>query len=665
MHFEPDRFEVRPRTSDKAVVDEVMERRIYLKNFILSYVKPNALIIDIGAHIGSFTIQSCLLLCPRLVVAIEPENGSFNYLRRNIAKAKIDHLVKPMHIALWSSRTEGSLYCEPSIPSCNSLIPSWHNWLLKLKMADTEAPIIQKVRTDTLDNTLKSLGLAEAAIDILKIDVEGAEQEVLKGAVAALRRCRIVVGELHEAFLPEYELRSMLKNFKVFVGEPITSLGLRYFWGIKSSILRSEGETRKFHRLARAADAQESRWRAEQLENKIDSLYQQLFAIQDSLSWKLSAPLRTLLKPVVSAARKSSSLDIHISSNPLVRLLDPSVRRIFTQIIEERLNNDLLSYYFRLGERVDAYAIKNQRVGRKDLAARIVEFLAGLVNRTPIDSAKAFWKEFSFNSVGTAGVPVELSSIERAYSAIYQKTTGVTMISDLLKSANLRNGVIVDVGCWDNELNLAILDHADRVGLTIDHAIGTDVVQMPVTTNDRRLEFRAQSSQNMLPVQSDYADLVISKWSLHHITQTVTDSIISEIGRVLRPGGKAVIIEALAGSYDDLHNGFQRETKDKTVWPEGPWNEVRKNLTEEYLRLQLDQQKAVLALEDFYGHWLEGRRIETPLHFTYMTHLEANRIFGDVGLREMVKLRRGFGYAPIIHKGPPSIRLVYSKPSAA
>src|SRR5208282_4557876 len=127
------------------------------------------------------------------------------------------------------------------------------------------------------------------------------------------------------------------------------------------------------------------------------------------------------------------------------------------QIIEERLNNEFLSTYYRLGQRVDSYVIRNQRVSRKRLVSQIVNFLTAMLNNSPTVVARTFWREFGFKGEGNAaGVPTEIDPIETAYSKISQNVMGVVMIEDLLKQSNLSNGRIVDVGCGINKLNMGI-----------------------------------------------------------------------------------------------------------------------------------------------------------------------------------------------------------------
>lgn len=293
--FGSDRFETRSGTSDRAILEEVVERRTYLKSFILPFIKRNGIIIDIGAHIGSFTIQSCALLKPRVVIAIEPDRSSYGYLVRNITKAKLGHLVHPIEMAIWNSSTETNLCCRRRDPATSSIIPSWRQLVDKIQSRTvSDVSEIYRIRADTLDNVLRMLRLGNAKIELIKIDVEGSEEQVLEGSVHALRRCNIIVGELHEALLPEDKFRELMKNFFVVIGEPFTSARVHSFWAVKKTLFRNRATLEEFRRAAHVADIQDAIWKAEQQEDAMLSLRMQVDAIRSSFSWKMTAPIRWL-----------------------------------------------------------------------------------------------------------------------------------------------------------------------------------------------------------------------------------------------------------------------------------------------------------------------------------------------------------------------------------
>ena len=74
---------------------------------------------------------------------------------------------------------------------------------------------------------------------------------------------------------------------------------------------------------------------------------------------------------------------------------------------------------------------------------------------------------------------------------------------------------------------------------------------------------------------------------------------------VLKPGGRLAVIEALMGSDSEHYQGLIDETGNSETWPDGDWKLERLELTREYLTLSESQQRDVLALEDYYGHWVD------------------------------------------------------------
>jgi ubiquinone/menaquinone biosynthesis C-methylase UbiE len=472
------------------------------------------------------------------------------------------------------------------------------------------------------------------------------------------------IGKVHETPLGvKRQLPAIAENAIIHLAPPARTQAKIFRW-------RSLGDqywAEVFENVRTSIPLQNTIWR---LEKENMNLTKQLDATRRSVSWRISAPVRWIGSILVAepklkfqAIRENKQI-AYIQSNPLGALHNPKVRDVFRQIIEERLNNNLLSSYYKLGESVDSYNILGHTVSREELAGKIVDFLTILPKNDPIDAARAFWNEFSFSEESNAGVPIELVSIESAYRRICQKATGVVMIQDLLTQPNLPNGTIVDVGCSSNELNMTILTQADRNEIKIEKAIGTDIVDTTMASNDPRVAFLRQPSPKTLPLETECADLAILKWTLHHMTVDEVTSIAREINRVLKQSGKAVLIEALVGQDMELYHEFLAECKQKDTWPEGPWQKLRRNITKRYFRLSLDEQKAVLALEDYYGHWLESMRTDMPLPFTYLTHDEIDHQFEVTGMNESPQLRRVFGFAPIIHQGPPSIRLVYEKQTA-
>jgi FkbM family methyltransferase len=131
-------------------------------------------VIDIGAHIGRYTITSSKQVGNTgKVVAIEADPDNFQLLKRNIALNNLTNVL-PLNYAVFSTRTRMKLYEQSASAKYNSLMLT--------RAAKTKNYV--EVEADTLDSILK---LNEVnRVNWIKIDVEGAEFEVLKGSTITL-----------------------------------------------------------------------------------------------------------------------------------------------------------------------------------------------------------------------------------------------------------------------------------------------------------------------------------------------------------------------------------------------------------------------------------------------------------------------------------------------
>lgn len=119
-----------------------------------------------------------------MVVAIEPEPENFEVLKKNIALNELKNVIA-LNLACASKLGKVRLYLSPG--------PGWHSIVNKTSRS------IQ-VTGRTLDDILAEIRVFK--IDLLKIDVEGAEAHVLLGARRTLRntkKIRIIFEALDEA----------------------------------------------------------------------------------------------------------------------------------------------------------------------------------------------------------------------------------------------------------------------------------------------------------------------------------------------------------------------------------------------------------------------------------------------------------------------------------
>ncbi|HEX6253144.1 MAG TPA: FkbM family methyltransferase, partial [Nitrososphaera sp.] len=136
--------------------------------------KEGDTVIDIGAHIGRYTITSSKQVGNTgKVVAIEADPDNFQLLKRNIALNNLTNVL-PLNYAVFSTRTRMKLYEQSASAKYNSLMLA--------RAAKTKNYV--EVEADTLDSILKLNRVNQ--VNWIKIDVEGAEFEVLKGSTKTL-----------------------------------------------------------------------------------------------------------------------------------------------------------------------------------------------------------------------------------------------------------------------------------------------------------------------------------------------------------------------------------------------------------------------------------------------------------------------------------------------
>jgi FkbM family methyltransferase len=135
--------------------------------------KDGDIVVDIGAHIGRYTIINSKRVGENgKVIAIEAHPDNFEILNRNIKLNKLTNVI-PLNYAVYSKQTKLKLY----LPDEESGFSIYNT--IMVNRAKTGEKFIE-VNANTLDYLLQQNGIRDA--NWIKIDVEGAEFEVLKGA---------------------------------------------------------------------------------------------------------------------------------------------------------------------------------------------------------------------------------------------------------------------------------------------------------------------------------------------------------------------------------------------------------------------------------------------------------------------------------------------------
>jgi len=135
--------------------------------------KPGMSILDAGAYLGFYTIYAALMLRYRgLIIAVEPNPYARRYLYENLELNQVENLVQVDPRAISSKNSVRTLYVSPYW-ALSSLYPEY---LALLGYENSEIEVV-KIVTVTLRELLQDHDVE--AVNMAKIDVEGAEQEVL------------------------------------------------------------------------------------------------------------------------------------------------------------------------------------------------------------------------------------------------------------------------------------------------------------------------------------------------------------------------------------------------------------------------------------------------------------------------------------------------------
>jgi FkbM family methyltransferase len=175
------RISLRGNTTDIACF-----QKVFLGNeYRLPYELSPRLIIDAGANVGMATLYFAARYPNATVVAIEPELGNFRMLQQNCAGLENAVLVQA---ALWPDN--GKLKLNSSNES----------WAFSVSEIDSSAASIE-VSAVTIDDLLRRFNATK--IDLLKLDIEGAELELFSRAAANwIDRVEHIAIELHDRLRP-------------------------------------------------------------------------------------------------------------------------------------------------------------------------------------------------------------------------------------------------------------------------------------------------------------------------------------------------------------------------------------------------------------------------------------------------------------------------------
>ena len=189
---------------------------------VRNLLREGDFVIDIGANFGWYSLLMAEIVGDNgIVIALEPEQENFEILRKNVLLQKKPHIIKTLNMAAHSSDDESVLIKSPENKGDHRVF-----------MGDNDADEdvydegnwdTQKIKTIKLDSLIKQLPKRlyrdlnyelKNPIRLIKMDTQGAEYHIFKGAEKTLELTEYVITELWP-----YGLRRQKTDPKKFINK--------------------------------------------------------------------------------------------------------------------------------------------------------------------------------------------------------------------------------------------------------------------------------------------------------------------------------------------------------------------------------------------------------------------------------------------------------------
>ena len=167
---------------DDFVTGQLSERGGHQRSelgLLQSFVKPGAVVLDVGAHIGTFTVPLARAVgAEGHVYAFEPVKGSLRLLERNIAANDVKSNATATHCLVTDVAGEYTAQLSDD-----------HTSAAHFTRASEPLEGDARLWTTTLDEW----GSRLERLDVLKVDTEGMELRVLRSGRGLIERFRPVI----------------------------------------------------------------------------------------------------------------------------------------------------------------------------------------------------------------------------------------------------------------------------------------------------------------------------------------------------------------------------------------------------------------------------------------------------------------------------------------
>lgn len=170
--------------SDILTFDEIVKEQVYQD--VLRQVPKCETIVDLGANIGLASLYFAASYPGCRILAVEPNDSSYKLLNSNLGKLIATGRCKTLNAGVWSSET--TLAPDDSFEA-------GHYSAFATREVSVEAERDSGMIGLPMRRILAHSGFEK--IDLLKVDIEGAEVELFKGDLDWLRQVGAIAIEFH------------------------------------------------------------------------------------------------------------------------------------------------------------------------------------------------------------------------------------------------------------------------------------------------------------------------------------------------------------------------------------------------------------------------------------------------------------------------------------
>lgn len=161
---------------------------------------PGSVVLDVGANVGAYALwqfrnMGATSAPGGVIVAVEAAPTTAARLRRNVELNDAGAVVRVEQVAVWSRSGDVEFLDSARQTSTAGIAATANRALL-------DEPTTVTIPALTLEDLCERAGVGGREIAILKLDVEGAELEIIRAAAAALQRVERVVVEADDDAWP-------------------------------------------------------------------------------------------------------------------------------------------------------------------------------------------------------------------------------------------------------------------------------------------------------------------------------------------------------------------------------------------------------------------------------------------------------------------------------